>query len=249
MRLNIAVGGDVHGRIDTFFKVLKGWERKSKKKIHAVLLPGDIDYIIWRAKDTPAHYSTIDDYYYGKKEASYPTFFIAGNNDEWSKLREHNDGGEIAKNMYYLGRSGVCKVNGLRIGGLGGVFREEYYNPPLPELPDFSWRYFRREEVNKLKGKKIDILLLHEWIKPYRSITGITEEVGITKNYRKHPSNHLDELVAKIQPRYVFMGHQHRRYVKGKLGKSKIFGLMQVNEDFTTDSKYSYKVISIQPKK
>lgn len=246
MRLNFAITGDPHGRIDLIYSELKKWERKNKRKIHAAFLLGDLDYIYWECEDNPIVNSTIDDFFYGKKEAPYSTYFVSGNNDEDSKLRKRSNGGKIAKNFYYLGRSGTYKVNGVRIGGLSGQYRKEYYDTPAHELSEFSWRYFCKEDVDKLKRRKMDILLLHDWIQPFPETAKVKEARGISKIHRKYKNNHLCELVERVKPKYVFMGHRHKHYIKAVIGKSKIFGLMRVYKDFTINSNYSYKVISIE---
>lgn len=101
--------------------------------------------------------------------------------------------------------------------------------------------------------QQIDILLLHQWIEPLTELEKVVNKIGVSKNSnrRKHIrrrayNNHLGELVRNVKPRYVFMGHKHTSYVEGEIDKSKIFGLMRIDES-TIGSGYSYKVISIEP--
>lgn len=46
------------------------------------------------------------------------TIFIGGNHEASNYLQELPYGGWVAPNIYYLGRAGVVKYGGIRIGGL-----------------------------------------------------------------------------------------------------------------------------------
>lgn len=56
-------------------------------------------------------------YYSGVKQAPILTIFIGGNHEASNYLQELPYGGWVAPNIYYLGRAGVVKFGGLRIGG------------------------------------------------------------------------------------------------------------------------------------
>ena len=49
--------------------------------------------------------------------------FIGGNHEASNYLQELAYGGWVAPNIYYLGYAGVITVNGVRIGGISGIFR------------------------------------------------------------------------------------------------------------------------------
>ena len=66
-------------------------------------------------------------YYSGEKIAPILTIFIGGNHEASNFLQELAYGGWVAPNIYYLGYAGVVNVNGVRIGGISGIFRDYHF--------------------------------------------------------------------------------------------------------------------------
>lgn len=87
-------------------------------------------------------------YYSGEKLAPILTIFIGGNHEASNYLQELAYGGWVAPNIYYLGYAGVINVNGVRIGGISGIFRDHH----------FEKGHFEVGQRGKLR-KKIDIFL------------------------------------------------------------------------------------------
>lgn len=250
MRLNFMAFGDTHGLEDIAYAIAKEWEKKNKKKVHAISFPGDLDTKV-PEEGPDAIRSMIADYRYGSKKAPYMTFFVAGNMDEWSILRGFPCGGFIEKKkdkqkMYFLGRSGYADFMGIRIAGLSGVYDKRDYGKPLPTEPSFlPWQHYRRNEVENLIAWNPHIIILHERVNPDKGkrLRKGNDNFG---GLRKMKNTPLRDVILRVETKYVFMGHEHNIYLEGKTGKTRLYGLMKVTEKSNLDSHYCYKVVSIE---
>ena len=89
-------------------------------------------------------------YYSGEAIAPVLTVFIGGNHEATNYLQELAYGGWVAPNIFYLGYAGVVEVNGVRIGGLSGIYKvtggrlfslsQSQCSPPGSRLPARSLR-------------------------------------------------------------------------------------------------------------
>lgn len=121
--------------------------------------------------DKYKHMGDFSDYYHGRVKAPYPTIFIGGNHEASNYLWELYHGGWVAENIYYLGNAGVICYNGLRIGGLSGIFNSQHYNQGHYEQPPYdrsqlrSIYHVRGYDVDKLMQiqQPMDIFLSHDW--------------------------------------------------------------------------------------
>ena len=250
MGVNFAVFGDIHGRQDSMYECAIEWEKESNRAIDAVLqlgdfetIRGDSDFSHYYAPKKYHHISDFSEYYSGLKEAPFLTVFIGGNHEAWGVLKKHNSGGFVAPNIYYLGRAGVLNVKGVSIGGLTGVYSPKRYRSPLSKEPCHDWKYYREEDVKALEDKKIDILLLHDWVRPVSGIE-IDKERNIPANLKQNSSAHSPslELVTKTQPKYVLMGHVHKACLEGRLNNMKIVAL----SEFDKQNPDSFRIISYE---
>lgn len=77
----------------------------------------------------------------------------------------------MAPNIYYLGFAGVINVNGVRIGGLSGIYNEHHYSlghferPPFDDKAMRSFYHMREFEVFQMSQitKPVDVFLSHDW--------------------------------------------------------------------------------------
>ena len=81
-------------------------------------------------------------------------------------------GGWVAPNIYYLGYAGVVNVNGIRIGGLSGIYKGHDYlkgrfeKPPYDRSTQRSVYHIRNLDVFRLKqlqNNAPDIIMSHDW--------------------------------------------------------------------------------------
>ena len=78
----------------------------------------------------------------------------------------------MAPNIYYLGYAGVVNVNGIRIGGLSGIYKGHDYmkgrfeKPPYDHSTQRSVYHIRNLDVFRLKqlsNNPPDIIMSHDW--------------------------------------------------------------------------------------
>ena len=99
-------------------------------------------------------------YFEGKLEAPFLTLFIGGNHEASVYLRDLYYGGWCAKNIFYLGSSGVITVKKgdqtLRIASLSGIDKDYHYTKGYFESPPYTFKdyrsmyHFREFDVQKL---------------------------------------------------------------------------------------------------
>lgn len=99
------------------------------------------------------------------------TIFIGGNHEASNYLQELAYGGWVAPNIYYLGYAGVIHVNGVRIGGISGIFRDNHFEKGHFEYPPYDRSNVRSAyairslevfRLSQLTGK-MDVMLSHDW--------------------------------------------------------------------------------------
>jgi len=156
----------------------------------------------------PKKYRQLGDfhkYFSGEKSAPIPTFFVGGNHENYDYLDFHYpEGFEVALNIFYLGRSGVKDISGLRIGYFSGIESSRYFDTPRKFSSENGKvhsnksrrkaMYYNEDELSKLYGEKMDILVAHEFPK---------------MNLLDGEPNHVDDLVRKVKPVHFFAGHLH----------------------------------------
>jgi predicted phosphodiesterase len=145
---------------------------------------------------------------------AHKLWFIHGNHDTDSEtIWNHLWGSQLAdRNLH--GRV-VTLPNGLRIGGLGGVFRESVWYPSLPTPPKFHsrlehvqvtpeqdrwqdgvqrkhWSSIYPDELDRLSLLRADMLVTHE-----------------APGYHRHGFDILDTLAQSMGVKVTVHGHQH----------------------------------------
>lgn len=225
--MKIAVAGCCHGQLDVMYDIID----QEGKNPDIVLVCGDFEALRdeedLRSMAAPAKYRVMGDfhkYFNGEKKAPYLTLFIGGNHESSRYLLEHQDGGWVAPNMYFIGYSGVVQFNGVRIGGLSGIFNNKSYTTLRTEKSPFdtssvhSVNYVRQRDVQKLwlMGRdSIDIMLSHDWP------AGIEQHGHLKKLLAKKPYLRNDitnnnfgsppamQLLVHLQPEIWCSAHIH----------------------------------------
>lgn len=185
--------GDVHGKREHLLRVAE--ERPNA----AFVLLGDIE----APEPLEEWLAPISD----------RMFFIHGNHDTDSDKSFACLFESALKHRNLHGR--VVEINGVRVAGLGGVFREQVWYPPAKPAYDGEDHFFRLcgkgnryrgglprkhrstifpEAVHKLSSMRADVLVCHEAIGGHKN--GFEE---------------IDVLAIAMGVKAVFHGHQHDR--------------------------------------
>ena len=208
---NIMFFGDIHGDLDTMYENAQNWEKEHDKSIDLIVQVGDFEVI--RSENDlkfvigPKKYRKLGDfhkYHSGDKEAPIKTLFIGGNHEDYDFLDQFIDGVEVAQDIAYLGRSGVIEAYGLKIGFLSGIDNGNKLDPIRKfnkkdgNLHSNKTRrkaiYFTQEDIDKIYGKEVDILVTHDPAKHLIYGRDVTP---------------VDHLLLSMKPKYFFAGHMH----------------------------------------
>ena len=265
--LNIIITGCIHGSLDKMYKDIKEYSSTSNKNIDMILCTGDFECMRTEKDLTflscPEKYREMGDfykYYTSKAIAPYLTIFIGGNHEASNYLEQNYYGGWVAPNIYYLGRSGLINVKGIRIGGISGIFNKfDYFRGNFEKDEDdikgdkktiFHLREFDVVKMSHVKNK-IDIFMTHDWP------TNLVSDEDKADVFKKKPhfKNDILEgtlgsfpgefLLKYLKPSFFICGHMHF-YYSNKINDTQIyafdkclnerhyFGLIEVKKSLIT---------------
>lgn len=126
--------GCSHGSLTAIYDTVAQFEARKGQKVKLLLLCGDFQALRSRhdfaSLAVPVKYQTLGtfhEYYAGTRVAPVLTIVIGGNHEASNYMWELYHGGWLAPNIYYLGTAGSVLVDGLRISGASGIFKEHDY--------------------------------------------------------------------------------------------------------------------------
>lgn len=228
--INVVFEGCCHGELNNIYRAI---EQRMGTDVDLVVIGGDFQAIRneqdMNCISMPPKYRKLGDfhdYYHGRKKAPYLTIFVGGNHEASNYLQELYYGGWVAPNIYYLGAAGVINFNGLRIGGLSGIFKPSDYNLNHFERLPFDMRtersvyHIRKFDVLKLAllDGRIDVMLSHDWP------AGIVHHGDLPQLLRAKPFFKRDidtgtlgsppamDLLKSLRPAYWWSAHLHVRF-------------------------------------
>ncbi|WP_135851698.1 metallophosphoesterase family protein [Halorussus salinus] len=145
-----------------------------------------------------------------------PTYFIAGNNEEFDVIdalrRGETVAGPTVRNATLLASS-VAEVEGLRVAGLSGNYAPTKYDEPRADLSGERRRHFVREEVERLKRvEDVDVLVTHE---APRGLIYYGYDAGCER---------IDELLDALDPDLCLVGH-HERHAEATYDETRVVSL------------------------
>eukprot|EP01132_Coremiostelium_polycephalum_P003118 gene3118-3899_t len=223
----VAIEGCCHGEIEAIYNSIESIEKKTNTKIDLLICCGDYEAIrnqndleSMAVSNKYKTMGTFHDYYSGRKVAPLLTLVIGGNHESSIYFNELPLGGWLCPNIYYMGRSSVVNVGGLRIAALSGIFKDYDYHKGYFEssIPFMSDDHKRSVYHIDIKGKGIDIFFSHDWP------NGIAEYGDKNSLYRfkKHLKSdiesgelgnpHTMQLMKSLKPKFWFSAHLHVKY-------------------------------------
>lgn len=196
--------GDVHGKFD---HILPAIEKDNPDSEPAVIFLGDIESPV-----------SFEDMIEPLLKAGVQVWFIHGNHDtdnnqNWNNLKDSQH-----RNLH----ARVVEVQGLKIAGLGGVFRSEVW---YPGEPDDTGINSYSDYIKHLKAKTPP--RLHASIKntnralkhlstifpdTYNNLASMQADILVTHEASScHPNGFavLDGLALAMGVKTLFHGHQH----------------------------------------
>ena len=169
--------GDVRGRFDALFARV-GSLNSSKH--------GPFDVLFCVGQTFSAERQELEQYLNGTKTAPVPTYFINGSEALPACVESvASAGGEICKNMRFLGPAGIQTISNLKVAYLSG-------------------NSYKQSDIDALSGQTngVDVLLTSEWgrgihLNAVHSLNRDLSTVG---------SPHVSKLACALKPRYHFCG-------------------------------------------
>lgn len=147
-------------------------------------------------------------------------WFIPGNHDSdhpefWTNLTES---GLASHNLH----GKVVEIDGVRVAGLGGVFREEIWCPdPVTVSPNFERYADYQQHANSISSyEKLDIGMANRLMKHRSSIFAaeydalVAEEADVLVTHEasschRYGFKAIDELARAMRIKTSFHGHHH----------------------------------------
>lgn len=232
--MRIAIEGCTHGELEKTYDTIKEIEEKDGRKVDLLLCCGDFqstrnlsDLACMACPDKYKEMCSFYKYYSGEAIAPLLTIFIGGNHEATNYLQELAYGGWVAPNIYYLGYAGVVNVNGVRIGGLSGIFKGFDYlhghheRPPYDQSTMRSAYHIRNVEVFRLKQLAADppqVLMSHDWPRGVTKFGNTERLLRYKKHFREEVaedrlgSGPTREILDTVQPEFWFAAHLHCKF-------------------------------------
>ncbi|VDN97317.1 unnamed protein product [Rodentolepis nana] len=231
--VRVCVVGCLHGQLDQVYTDIETMDREAGEKTELVLCCGDFQAIRnpadLQSLSVPAKFYEMGDFYrYYSEEISAPilTIFVGGNHEASNYLQELPYGGWVAPNIWYMGYAGVVQFNGLRIGGLSGIYKlhdyslGHYEHPPYCEATKRSVYHIRNLEVFRLSQvtRRLDIMLSHDWPRGIYHYGDKEKLLHYKRHFRMEVNNNTlgsppaEQLLCQLKPRYWFAAHMHVKF-------------------------------------
>ncbi|WWD18909.1 hypothetical protein CI109_103365 [Kwoniella shandongensis] len=232
--MRIAVQGCSHGSLSAIYSTVEQYTSLKSSPVDLLLLCGDFQALRssydFASLAVPPKYhnlGTFHQYYSGEKTAAVLTIVIGGNHEASNYMWELYHGGWLAPNIYYLGAAGSVCVDGLRIAGASGIYKDHDYTKGHFETVPFntstlrSVYHIRQYDVAKLmqlSPSSDTIFLSHDWpisIAKHGDTGALLRRKPFFRdevNSNTLGSPPLLTLLHHLQPSYWFAAHLHVKF-------------------------------------
>jgi len=130
----VAIQGCSHGNLSTIYQTIAQYTSSTDNSVDLLLLCGDFQALRsehdFPSLAVPPKYHSLGSfhqYYSSQKKAPILTIVIGGNHEASNYMWELYHGGWLAENIYYMGAAGSVMVNGMRIVGASGIYKDHDY--------------------------------------------------------------------------------------------------------------------------
>jgi len=229
----ICAAGDIHGAIDRLYEDVLDFETHLGAVFDHVLHVGDFG--IWpdpaRINQATQRHDGAGDFPLWLTEnrpAPWPTVFIKGNHEDfdWLAARQEDGDLEILPGLRYLPNGErielTADAQSISLGGLGGCFSARDYRKPSDRLEGHARAHYTRDEIERLDGSALDLLLLHDAPKGTELIK--YDDAGREARRYVSEADGLADLIAATAPKLCFFGHHHAR-AELTIGRTPCIGL------------------------
>jgi Icc-related predicted phosphoesterase len=147
-----------------------------------------------------------------------PTWFIAGNNEDFDVIESLRAGNnpEKTRNVRLLASTAV-ELQDIRVAGLSGNHAPTQYNKTRSELNGDRRRHFVKEDVERATDlTDVDVFLTHE--APHGLLRTEGYDVGC---------KHIDTILRSLEPDLCLVGHHHQ-HAEGKFNETTVVSLAPV---------------------
>ncbi|KAF8549037.1 DBR1-domain-containing protein [Imleria badia] len=230
--MKVAIQGCCHGALDAIYQQIKLLEDRNDYQVDLLLICGDFQAVRnhrdLQCMAVPQKYRQLGDfykYYTGEKTAPVLTIVIGGNHEASNYFWELYYGGWLAPNIYFLGHAGCIQVNGVRIAGASGIFKDHDFHQGHHERMPYdngsmrSIYHIREYNIRRLSLlSKPDIFLSHDWpqsIEQYGDTQGLLRKKPFFRqdiNSGNLGSPPLMGLLQTLRPDWWFSAHLHVRF-------------------------------------
>eukprot|EP01001_Neometanema_parovale_P003706 NODE_1493_length_1712_cov_104.031466_g1416_i0.p1 GENE.NODE_1493_length_1712_cov_104.031466_g1416_i0~~NODE_1493_length_1712_cov_104.031466_g1416_i0.p1 ORF type:complete len:518 (-),score=97.83 NODE_1493_length_1712_cov_104.031466_g1416_i0:72-1625(-) len=194
--MKVLVAGDVEGKFDTLYARVETVNKSKAGPFDVLFCVGNF---FSSSSKTGADGPKALEYIQGLAVVPLPTYFIIAGNSE---VELPEEGGPIAHNIHFLGKSGVTKVCGLTVAFVSGRFDKFVQTAGMSTITAYTPRSIKDVTVaagSSEYGRMVDFLLTAEW--PKHVLSTLPQTIAFDGG-----SAQISQLCRNLQPRYHFAG-------------------------------------------
>lgn len=192
--MKILVLSDLHGDIDLVNQYIEASNCEYVLSCGDFGIFGRFDETKNLPKPIRKNKGNFYEYLEQTKKFKVPVITVYGAHENHSLVKKIVNKSIVIPNFSIVPNGKTVKINSFTIGGMGGTYSPVAYYKD--SLIGYDRRHFLKNEVEELKKKKCEILLMHDLI-------------GGCQSKRINFSNETNSLFGHVLPFYCFLGKYH----------------------------------------